>query len=121
MSTGTGRPAGTSGHTSRLRSTVITDALAGYRRRPQAVQRDVVPCVDERGGPGGHKRVYSCVFAAVLASMRGCARALSWVTRCCSTSVRASPTGFPDLMAAAIERNDVGRWAAREGITAVRG
>jgi uncharacterized protein with von Willebrand factor type A (vWA) domain len=49
--------------------TVIAETLIGYGRRQQAVQRDVVLCVDQSGSMASSV-VYSSVFAAVLASLR---------------------------------------------------
>jgi Mg-chelatase subunit ChlD len=49
--------------------TVIAETLIGYGRRQQAVQRDVVLCVDQSGSMATSV-VYSSVFAAVLASLR---------------------------------------------------
>ena len=49
--------------------TVVPERLVGYGRRQQAVQRDVVLCVDQSGSMAASV-VYSGVFAAVLASMR---------------------------------------------------
>ena len=49
--------------------TVIAETLIGYGRRRQAVQRDVVLCVDQSGSMASSV-VYSSVFAAVLASLR---------------------------------------------------
>jgi Mg-chelatase subunit ChlD len=48
--------------------TVVPERLIGYGRRRQAVQRDVVLCVDQSGSMASSV-VYSGVFAAVLASM----------------------------------------------------
>jgi uncharacterized protein with von Willebrand factor type A (vWA) domain len=50
-------------------NTVIAETLIGYGRRQQAVQRDVVLCVDQSGSMASSV-VYSSVFAAVLASLR---------------------------------------------------
>jgi uncharacterized protein with von Willebrand factor type A (vWA) domain len=50
-------------------NTVIAETLVGYGRRQQAVQRDVVLCVDQSGSMASSV-VYSSVFAAVLASLR---------------------------------------------------
>jgi uncharacterized protein with von Willebrand factor type A (vWA) domain len=49
--------------------TVIAETLIGYGRRQQAIQRDVVLCVDQSGSMASSV-VYSSVFAAVLASLR---------------------------------------------------
>jgi Mg-chelatase subunit ChlD len=49
--------------------TVVPERLIGYGRRTQAVQRDVVLCVDQSGSMA-ESVVYSGVFAATLASMR---------------------------------------------------
>lgn len=49
--------------------TVIAETLIGYGRRQQAVQRDIVLCVDQSGSMASSV-VYSSVFAAVLASLR---------------------------------------------------
>src|SRR3954469_11531748 len=49
--------------------TIVPERLIGYGRRAQAVQRDVVLCVDQSGSMAASV-VYSGVFAAVLASMR---------------------------------------------------
>src|SRR5262245_55884824 len=49
--------------------TVIAETLIGYGRRRQAVQRDVVLCVDQSGSMASSV-VYSSVFASVLASLR---------------------------------------------------
>jgi Mg-chelatase subunit ChlD len=49
--------------------TVIAETLIGYGRRQQAVQRDVILCVDQSGSMASSV-VYSSVFAAVLASLR---------------------------------------------------
>jgi Mg-chelatase subunit ChlD len=49
--------------------TVIAETLIGYGRKQQAVQRDVVLCVDQSGSMASSV-VYSSVFAAVLASLR---------------------------------------------------
>lgn len=49
--------------------TVIAETLIGYGRRQQAVQRDVILCIDQSGSMASSV-VYSSVFAAVLASMR---------------------------------------------------
>ncbi|GAA4243987.1 VWA domain-containing protein [Dactylosporangium darangshiense] len=51
------------------RRTIVPERLIGYGRRAQAVQRDVVLCVDQSGSMAASV-VYSGVFAAVLASMR---------------------------------------------------
>jgi Mg-chelatase subunit ChlD len=48
---------------------IVPERLVGYGRRTQAVQRDVVLCVDQSGSMAASV-VYSAVFAAVLASMR---------------------------------------------------
>ncbi len=48
--------------------TVVPDRLIGYGRRRQAVQRDVVLCVDQSGSMAASV-VYAGVFGAVLASM----------------------------------------------------
>ena len=50
-------------------NTVIAETLIGYGRRQQAVQRDIVLCIDQSGSMASSV-VYSSVFAAVLASMR---------------------------------------------------
>ena len=49
--------------------TIIAERLIGYGRRQQAVQRDVILCIDQSGSMASSV-VYSSVFAAVLASMR---------------------------------------------------
>jgi Mg-chelatase subunit ChlD len=49
--------------------TIVPDRLIGYGRRTNAVQRDVVLCVDQSGSMASSV-VYSGVFAAVLATMR---------------------------------------------------
>jgi Mg-chelatase subunit ChlD len=49
--------------------TIVPERLVGYGRRAQAVQRDIVLCVDQSGSMAASV-VYSGVFAAVLASMR---------------------------------------------------
>jgi Mg-chelatase subunit ChlD len=49
--------------------TLIPQRLVGYGRRANAVQRDVVLCVDQSGSMAASV-VYSSVFASVLASMR---------------------------------------------------
>jgi Mg-chelatase subunit ChlD len=49
--------------------TIVPERLIGYGRRTNAVQRDVVLCVDQSGSMAASV-VYSGVFAAVLASMR---------------------------------------------------
>jgi Mg-chelatase subunit ChlD len=49
--------------------TVVPERLIGYGRRRQAVQRDVVLCIDQSGSMAASV-VYSSVFGAVLASMR---------------------------------------------------
>jgi Mg-chelatase subunit ChlD len=49
--------------------TVVAETLVGYGRRQQAVQRDVILCVDQSGSMASSV-VYSSVFAAVLASLR---------------------------------------------------
>ncbi|WP_432982490.1 VWA domain-containing protein [Dactylosporangium sp. CA-233914] len=51
------------------RRTIVPERLVGYGRRAQAVQRDIVLCVDQSGSMAASV-VYSGVFAAVLASMR---------------------------------------------------
>ncbi|GII92258.1 VWA domain-containing protein [Sinosporangium siamense] len=51
------------------RRTVVPSRLIGYGRRQQAVQREVVLCVDQSGSMAASV-VYSGVFGAVLASMR---------------------------------------------------
>ncbi|MER7002983.1 VWA domain-containing protein [Dactylosporangium sp. NPDC000555] len=51
------------------RRTIVPERLIGYGRRAQAVQRDIVLCVDQSGSMAASV-VYSGVFAAVLASMR---------------------------------------------------
>lgn len=50
--------------------TVIPETLVGYGRRQQAVQRDIVLCVDQSGSMASSV-VFAGVFAAVLASLRG--------------------------------------------------
>jgi Mg-chelatase subunit ChlD len=49
--------------------TIVAERLIGYGRRRQAVQRDVILCIDQSGSMASSV-VYSSVFAAVLASMR---------------------------------------------------
>jgi Mg-chelatase subunit ChlD len=49
--------------------TVVPERLVGYARRQQAVQREVVLCIDQSGSMAASV-VYSSVFGAVLASMR---------------------------------------------------
>jgi Mg-chelatase subunit ChlD len=49
--------------------TVVPERLIGYGRRANAVQRDVVLCVDQSGSMATSV-VYAGVFAAVLASLR---------------------------------------------------
>ena len=49
--------------------TIVAETLIGYGRRQQAVQRDVILCVDQSGSMASSV-VYSSVFAAVLASVR---------------------------------------------------
>ncbi len=49
--------------------TVIPETLVGYGRRQQAVQRDIVLCVDQSGSMAASV-VFAGVFAAVLASLR---------------------------------------------------
>ncbi|GAA0369463.1 VWA domain-containing protein [Microbispora corallina] len=51
------------------RGTLVPSRLVGYGRRRQAVQREVVLCVDQSGSMAASV-VYSSVFGAVLASMR---------------------------------------------------
>ena len=48
--------------------TIVPERLIGYGRRHQAVQRDVVLCIDQSGSMASSV-VYSAVFGAVLASM----------------------------------------------------
>jgi hypothetical protein len=49
--------------------TIVPERLVGYARRRQAVQRDIVLCVDQSGSMATSV-VYSSVFGAVLASIR---------------------------------------------------
>jgi Mg-chelatase subunit ChlD len=49
--------------------TIVPERLVGYARRRQAIERDVVLCVDQSGSMATSV-VYSSVFAAVLASIR---------------------------------------------------
>lgn len=49
--------------------TIVAETLIGYGRRQQAIQRDVVLCVDQSSSMASSV-VYSSVFAAVLASLR---------------------------------------------------
>jgi Mg-chelatase subunit ChlD len=49
--------------------TVIPETLIGYGRRQQAVQREIVLCVDQSGSMAASV-VFAGVFAAVLASLR---------------------------------------------------
>ncbi|MBO3747905.1 VWA domain-containing protein [Streptosporangiaceae bacterium NEAU-GS5] len=49
--------------------TVVPSRLIGYARRQQAVQREVVLCIDQSGSMAASV-VYSGVFGAALASMR---------------------------------------------------
>ena len=49
--------------------TVIPETLVGYRRRQQALQRDIVLCVDQSGSMAASV-VFAGVFAAVLAGLR---------------------------------------------------
>ncbi|GAA0999555.1 VWA domain-containing protein [Acrocarpospora macrocephala] len=51
------------------RNTVVPSRLVGYARKQQAVQREVVLCIDQSGSMAASV-VYSSVFGAVLASMR---------------------------------------------------
>jgi Mg-chelatase subunit ChlD len=198
--------------------TVVAETLIGYGRRQQAVQREVILCIDQSGSMASSV-VYSSVFAAVLASLRSlktsmvvfdtsvidltpelhdpvevlfgtqlgggtdinqaiayCERLVqrpsdtilvlisdlleggdqsallrrvaalvaAGVTVVCllalsdegapvfdhanaqafaalgAPAFACTPDQFPELMAAAIERRDIGTWAAREGIGAVR-
>ncbi len=56
-------------HYQRDLGTIIPEKLVGYGRRAQAVQRDVILCVDQSGSMAASV-VYSGVFSAVLASMK---------------------------------------------------
>jgi Mg-chelatase subunit ChlD len=49
--------------------TIVADRLIGYGRRRQAIERDVILCIDQSGSMASSV-VYSSVFAAVLASIR---------------------------------------------------
>jgi Mg-chelatase subunit ChlD len=49
--------------------TVIPETLVGYGRRQQAVQRDILLCVDQSGSMAASV-VFAGVFAAVLAGLR---------------------------------------------------
>ncbi|MGI8809235.1 MAG: VWA domain-containing protein [Acidimicrobiales bacterium] len=49
--------------------TVIPETLIGYGRRQQAVQRDIVLCVDQSGSMAASV-VFAGIFAAVLAGLR---------------------------------------------------
>ncbi len=49
--------------------TIVPERLIGYGRRGNAVQRDVILCVDQSGSMASSV-VYSGVFASVLASLR---------------------------------------------------
>jgi Mg-chelatase subunit ChlD len=49
--------------------TIVPERMIGYGRRGNAVQRDVILCVDQSGSMASSV-VYSGVFAAVLASLR---------------------------------------------------
>lgn len=49
--------------------TVVPERLVGYARRSQAVERDILLCVDQSGSMAASV-VYSSIFAAVLASIR---------------------------------------------------
>ncbi|WP_155335022.1 VWA domain-containing protein [Acrocarpospora corrugata] len=51
------------------RNTIVPSRLVGYARKQQAVQREVVLCIDQSGSMAASV-VYSSVFGAVLASMR---------------------------------------------------
>jgi Mg-chelatase subunit ChlD len=50
--------------------TVIPERLVGYGRRSAQVQRDIVLCIDQSGSMASSV-VYSSVFGAVLASLKG--------------------------------------------------
>lgn len=50
-------------------ATIVPERLIGYARRGNALQRDVILCVDQSGSMAASV-VYASVFAAVLASMR---------------------------------------------------
>jgi Mg-chelatase subunit ChlD len=56
-------------HYQASQKTLVPERLIGYGRRAQAVQREVVLCVDQSGSMA-ESLVYSGVFAATLASMR---------------------------------------------------
>ncbi|MFD0684618.1 VWA domain-containing protein [Actinomadura fibrosa] len=49
--------------------TLVPERLVGYGRRRQAVERDVILCVDQSGSMAASV-VYASVFASVLASVR---------------------------------------------------
>jgi hypothetical protein len=49
--------------------TVVPETLIGYGRRQQAIQRDIVLCVDQSGSMAASV-VFAGVFAAVLAGLR---------------------------------------------------
>ena len=49
--------------------TIVPERLIGYARKPQAVARDVVLCLDQSGSMASSV-VYAGVFGAVLASIR---------------------------------------------------
>jgi uncharacterized protein with von Willebrand factor type A (vWA) domain len=49
--------------------TIIPERLIGHARRREAVQRDILLCVDQSGSMAASV-VYSSIFAAVLASIR---------------------------------------------------
>jgi Mg-chelatase subunit ChlD len=49
--------------------TIVPETLIGHGRRQQAIQRDVILCIDQSGSMASSV-VYSSVFGAVLASIR---------------------------------------------------
>lgn len=49
--------------------TVVPERLVGYARRTNRIERSVVLCIDQSGSMA-ESIVYSCVFGAVLASLR---------------------------------------------------
>lgn len=98
----------------------------GYARRTSRVEREIVLAIDQSGSMAP-SIVYSSVFGAVLASLRSVStRLVAFDTSVVDlTEQLTDPVdilfgvqlgGGTDINAAAIERRDIGAWAAERGI-----
>src|SRR6266487_2720840 len=103
--------------------TIIAEQLVGHGHKRSSL-RDIVLCVDQSGSMATSV-VYSGIFGAVLASIYAVSTRMVVFDAAVLASMgipafACTPELFPDMMAAAIQKQDLALWAAKNDIVTVR-